>query len=236
MRNVLAMFACIGLAGCILPPVISYTSMALDGISYVATGKSVGDHALSAAVRKDCAVWRAVTEQDVEAVCQEYVEDDPEHGFAVALEAGGDNAAPPAEPPVELDIVELDIAAAPGPLDLVLGVDPAKLPAGPDSAVQPAATHGAPAAANRKAIYLVVGSFRTIDRAERVAAQVPGITAAIAPTLIGDDRYYRVVVGPYEPGETGDAQSRLAAAGIGNTWAASLCTGDLGAPPCDTSP
>ena len=256
MRNILAMFACFGLTGCVLPPVISYASMALDGVSYVATGKSVSDHALSAAVKKDCAVWRVVSEQDVEAVCQEYATDDAEDGFAVALEASAGAAAPPTErratqqtQPTEIVLaaampaeppVKWDITATPEPLDRLLGIDPAKLPADPDagrdSGVLPAATHGAPAAANRKAIYLVVGSFRTIDRAERVAAQVPGITAAIAPTLVGDDRYYRVVVGPYELGETGDAQSRLAAAGIGNTWAASLCTGDLGAPPCDDNP
>ena len=84
MRYALSVSDCSGIAGCIPPQVSRDTSRALDGISYVATGKSVGDYALSAAVRKDCAVWRAVTAQDVEAVCQEYVEDDPEHGFAVA--------------------------------------------------------------------------------------------------------------------------------------------------------
>ncbi len=243
MRNVLAIFACLGLTGCILPPAISYASMALDGVSYVATGKSVSDHALSAAVAKDCAVWRVVSEQGVEAVCQEYVEDDAEHGFAFALEAGDGAAAPPTDrrpgqptQPAEIVLasatpaeppVELAIAPAPEPIDPLLGFDPEKLPTTADSVL---------AATNRKAIYLVVGSFRTIDRAERLAAQMPGITTAIAPTLVGDDRYYRVVAGPYEPEETGDAQSRLAAAGIGNTWAANLCTGDLGAPPCDTSP
>lgn len=256
MRNVLAMFACFGLTGCVLPPVLSYASMALDGASYLATGKSISDHALSAAVKQDCAVWRVVSEQDVDAVCQEYAEDAAGDSIAVALEAGNGAVAPPAvRPPIlktqPAEIVlasaapvepaaELAIKATPEPVDLLLGIDPAKLPAdpdsGPDSDIESAATQSAPAATNRKAIYLVIGSFRSVDRAERLAAQMSGITMAIAPALVGDDRYYRVVVGPYEPEETGDAQSRLAAAGIGNTWAASLCTGDLGAPPCDSSP
>jgi hypothetical protein len=323
MRNVLVMCAFFALTGCILPPVLSYASMALDGVSYVATGKSVTDHALSAAVKQDCAVWRVVSEQDVEAVCQEYVGGDAGGGFAVAFKAGGAapptgrhqgqpappaeivlaaatpvelfvtvarppvaSATTPAEPPVELLVtagppvelfvtaagppaelaitaagppvalaitpaeplvelygapaapppVKLAITAVPEPLNLLLRIEPAKLPANPDSAAQPAATQGVPAATNRKAIYLVVGSFRTVDRAERLAAQMPGITAAIAPALVGGDRYYRVVVGPYEPGETGDALLRLAAVGIGDSWAANLCTGDLGAPPCGTSP
>ncbi len=267
------MFACFGLTGCVLPPVLSYASMALDGASYLATGKSISDHALSAAVKQDCAVWRVVSEQDVDAVCQEYAEDAAGDSIAVALEAGNGAVAPPAvRPPIlktqPAEIVlasaapvepaaELAIKATPEPVDLLLGIDPAKLPADPDSnpvsgidpaklpadpdsnpvsGIEPAATDSAPGATNRKAIYLVIGSFRSVDHAERLAAQMSGITTAIAPALVGDDRYYRVVVGPYEPGETGDAQSRLAAAGIGNTWAASLCTGDLGAPPCDSSP
>ena len=267
MRNVLAMFACLGLTGCILPPAITYVTMALDGVSYVATGKSVGDHALSAAVEKDCAVWRVVSEQGVDAVCHEYVDDDAEDDIAVALEAGDGGAAlpterrsvrqsqpadivlaaaAPTEPLVILAVAltpeptesaaEIDTTAPPEPIDLLLGIGPAKLSDDPTFHIEPAATDNAPAANNRKAVFLVVGSFRTIDRAERLAAQIPGITTTIAPALVGSDRYYRVVVGPYEPGETGDAQSRLAAAGIGNTWAANLCTGDLGTPPCDTSP
>ena len=51
--------------------------------------------------------------------------------------------------------------------------------------------------------------------------------------MAGDTRYFRVVAGPIAPGETGAARSRLAAAGIDNSWAASLCMRDLGAPPCE---
>jgi len=57
-----------GLSGCIvaMPPALQAASFALDGISYVATGKSVTDHALSAMADKDCAMVRAL---NGEAIC-----------------------------------------------------------------------------------------------------------------------------------------------------------------------
>jgi hypothetical protein len=53
-------------AGCALPPVYSLASFAADGISYVATGKSTTDHALSIVAGEDCAMLRALKE---EAIC-----------------------------------------------------------------------------------------------------------------------------------------------------------------------
>ena len=54
------------LAGCGLPPAINVASFIADGISYVATGKSTTDHAISAVVGEDCALIRVVEEK---AVC-----------------------------------------------------------------------------------------------------------------------------------------------------------------------
>ena len=55
------------LSGCLfaMPPAMQAASLALDGISYVSTGKSVGDHALSAVAHKDCAVLRALNNQPI---------------------------------------------------------------------------------------------------------------------------------------------------------------------------
>jgi hypothetical protein len=47
-------------AGCAVPPAVTVASLAADGVSYVATGKSVTDHGLSAATAEDCGVLRAV--------------------------------------------------------------------------------------------------------------------------------------------------------------------------------
>jgi hypothetical protein len=58
-----------GATGCapILPPAVMIASQAIDGISYLTTGKSGTDHILSAALEEDCAIHRVVTGG---AVCQ----------------------------------------------------------------------------------------------------------------------------------------------------------------------
>jgi len=48
------------LGGCGLPPAVVIASYASDGVSYIATGKSVTDHGLSAAVGRDCALLRVI--------------------------------------------------------------------------------------------------------------------------------------------------------------------------------
>lgn len=55
------------LSGCIvaLPPAIQLASLALDGISYVSTGKSVTDHAISAVTAKDCAMIRGLKGDEI---------------------------------------------------------------------------------------------------------------------------------------------------------------------------
>ena len=49
------------LCGCAIPVPLQIASWALDGISMLATQKSVADHGLSLLAQKDCAVWRGVT-------------------------------------------------------------------------------------------------------------------------------------------------------------------------------
>ena len=59
------------LGGCALPVPLQIASWALDGISLLATQKSITDHGISAVAQQDCALWRGVTEG---TVCRE---DDP---------------------------------------------------------------------------------------------------------------------------------------------------------------
>ena len=53
------------LGGCALPVPIKVAGWALDGISYLATQKSVTDHGISVVAGRDCALFRAVTEGHV---------------------------------------------------------------------------------------------------------------------------------------------------------------------------
>lgn len=53
------------LSGCGLPPAVMIASYAADGVSYVATGKSVSDHGISEVTGRDCAVFRIIKGESV---------------------------------------------------------------------------------------------------------------------------------------------------------------------------
>jgi len=65
MRLVAILLVPFLLAGCAVPPALTLASFAADGISYLATGKSTTDHALSAIASEDCALMRAVKEEPI---------------------------------------------------------------------------------------------------------------------------------------------------------------------------
>ncbi len=60
------------LGGCGLPPAVSVASWALDGISYLASGKSVTDHAISEVAQQDCALFRVVQGREL---CEANIDD-----------------------------------------------------------------------------------------------------------------------------------------------------------------
>ncbi len=60
MRWLILAAAAISLSGCGLPPALTYASYAADAFSYLATGKSVTDHGISAVLQKDCALLRVL--------------------------------------------------------------------------------------------------------------------------------------------------------------------------------
>ena len=63
------------LNGCSLLPVpIQIASWVADGVSFIATEKSLSDHGLSMLVQKDCAVWRGLKHG---VICQENIDPSP---------------------------------------------------------------------------------------------------------------------------------------------------------------
>ncbi len=53
----------IAVGGCAAVPFpVQLVSWVVDGFSYVVSQKSVADHGLSAAMQKDCALWRGLTD------------------------------------------------------------------------------------------------------------------------------------------------------------------------------
>lgn len=97
------------LSACGLPPAVTIAGLAIDGVSFLTSGKSMGDHALSALTQRDCAVLRVLAEQDVKALCQPKEEAaavaESEQAEPTAVAAVRGPSAPAPEP-----------AATPGPL------------------------------------------------------------------------------------------------------------------------
>ena len=62
----LALNGCAALA---IPPAFSIMSYAVDGFSYLASGKSLTDHAISDAAGRDCATWRIIKGK---AICRDF--------------------------------------------------------------------------------------------------------------------------------------------------------------------
>jgi hypothetical protein len=67
--------------------------------------------------------------------------------------------------------------------------------------------------------YLVIGSFRAIGYAERLAADFDGWPVLILPAQVGGRQVYRVALGPVAAHETAALRARLAANGIRDSWA-----------------
>lgn len=59
----------LGLAGCVLPPAVTVASYAADGILAASTGKTVTDHFVSMAEKRDCTLFRMVRG---ERVCKDW--------------------------------------------------------------------------------------------------------------------------------------------------------------------
>ncbi len=79
------------IAGCGISPVVEVAYYGLQGLSLAASGRSVGDHAISAMLDKDCAVFRLVKG---EAVCREPKEDEVPVSVAIARALKEDASAP----------------------------------------------------------------------------------------------------------------------------------------------
>ena len=83
------------LSGCGLPPAVMIASYAADGVSYIATGKSVSDHGISEVTGRDCALWRVIKGK---SICQ----DEPaERADPAPVEAGERATLPPEAEPVQ---------------------------------------------------------------------------------------------------------------------------------------
>ncbi len=83
----LALSGILFLGGCAMPPVVMVASYAIDGVSFIVSGKSISDHAISAALKKDCSLIRVIAGRQI---CVD-AKDGTSPPVVVAAIPGGDN-------------------------------------------------------------------------------------------------------------------------------------------------
>lgn len=154
------------LSGCGLPPAVIVASYAADGVSYLASGKSLTDHALSTVAQRDCALHRLVTEA---LLCREDILGDL--GTLAASDESGANANP--------DLLAKRSQPRWGPVEVLEANARDEVPASETTVSD--------------ATYLVVGSFLYWVNTERFAQQYPMLNAEVVPATVDGQLVYRVV-------------------------------------------
>jgi hypothetical protein len=198
-------------------------------VLFLTTKKTLTDHGLSLITQKDCSIWRGVSKGEL---CREQNLDKIEVVVERAPQMDGGNvviasAYPLGDVDVEalpqIETVETDAPPQFERSKLVVYAATAIAPADTsmDSDFETAGLPTEPPAAAPVTLrtYLIVGSFRTSDRAERLASRLGGLPVSVLPGMVDGRRYHRVAVGPVAPGTAAAWRARLAGNGIAESWA-----------------
>lgn len=216
-----------------VPPAVMIASQAIDGISYVATGKSGSDHVLSAALEQDCAVHRVVTGG---AVCRVRV------GEVKATDPDVQIASLAPDPtleavPLDDDAIEREAAHAAG--ETSGDVPPAPVPPRPSGEER-----GAEDIAHLPSIsdadrgwwlaptprsFVVLETYAIRREADRAAARLaplanyPNHRPKVVSTLASGGPVYRLVLGPFAPREAKALRERFRGEGFASAGALPGC-------------
>lgn len=225
------------LGGCALLPTYQLASLAVTGLSYMLTGKSLPDHALSTVTQRDCSMMRVMNGGEV---CSDPADQVPQvmivgadterevvealapapksvagaHNDALIDIAGVEALAPEPEPTALYDLSEVAQQPALDSLLIATTVSTANV-ATLDESPQ---------------LYVVIGSYRDRNNAE--SKKAGHAQSSITEASIEGRAHYRVVLGPY-----GDSIARLATdqnseLNLAGRWSVWLCPDTLHAPPC----
>lgn len=223
------------LGGCALPLPVQIASWAVDGVSLLATGKSVTDHGISAVAKKDCAMWRVATTGEI---CIDEVDDgvalaelegeslsvtDP-GGLGTEAEAWAiaDAAAKEAELTTIASAESSGDTADIGAEDAAEFVTAASFESGGDAldavteSERPAekATDAPPPVE----FFYVIASFVRRANAEIVSERHAGMGTGIVEAHVDGRLRHRVVVGPVQASDRAETKRRLTKAGIRGVW------------------
>lgn len=241
-RGIFVVAAGLLAGGCILSA-YQVASWTMSGVSYVFSGKGLGDHALSLATSKDCATLRIFQDKQI---CVDYGSDF-ENGW-VALASSWKVPDILRQTDDTVDTADTDRAGIPA-VQSAFSADAAggELPLLASAGFTPALDFGglipgnggagriyvAAATLGRPAIYLVLGSFRNRDNANALRTRHAARNSLVIKLRADDRTTFRVLVGPIAATFLTKARTDIAKAGIRNAWAVRLCGGSFTPPPCE---
>ena len=209
LRTTFLMFSCVVLLnGCAAAAGFKVASLAVTGLSYLVTGKSLSDHVISGAMASDCALHRIIKGH---SPCRARVQP------LVAMNHAEPGVTSDSTRSASTDIVPTSFVDT-GWYDIEVPIAKVALLESGDIDTGPR-------------LFVVVGSYREVANAKK--HQEREKDARIAPVVIEDQPHFRVVLGPFGQSISALVQSQMSTQNPSG-WPVWLCASTLRAPPCFT--
>jgi hypothetical protein len=220
----------IGISGCLSGCALTLEMMAISGISYIATGKSLSDNAFSLVTNKDCALHRIIIN---EAICvkNEPAPNDTDNELMLAniettdtIETDVTMAQSRVEPTQEMtgDVssVVLTGLATMSMSDFAVVIEQPKVKAAEYLSAQ---------------TFAVVGSFNNYQYAQHRNEKYLNFNPRIIENNAESSTKYRVVVGPFKRHDFIAELPVMVGAETQLPWEIDLCINDMSPPPCNNT-
>ena len=217
VRNMYLISCAMLVSGCAMPLPFQVASWAIDGISYIATEKSVTDHGISYVAQKDCALLRVIQGQEIcsslndsktlvvsnantETAVYEIKEKEFRQGQAISelVVLTETNAPLPKASRVKHQLEKTESALSTRQLIPGKSVWSNQLDAG---------------------MYYVVGSFSNRGYAQSMINKHIDLGPAVLVSNVNGDKVFRVAVGPFSTLQKRDVQLSMKKSGIIDAWA-----------------
>ena len=218
----------VGISSCLSGCALTLEMMAISGISYIATGKSLSDNAFSLVTNKNCALHRIIIN---EVICMENEPstNDPNNKLMLArnettstIEPMVTTAKSIIKPAQEItsDVSSVVISAlAPVSMsDFAMMIEPPKVKSIEHSSAQ---------------TFAVVGSFNNYQYALRRNEKYSNFNPQIIENNTDSTTKYRVVIGPYKHHDFITQLPVMVGAETQLPWEIDLCINDMSPPPCN---
>jgi hypothetical protein len=220
----------VGISSCLSGCALTLEMMAISGISYIATGKSLSDNALSVMTNRDCALHRIIMDQTV-CVENEKTPSDTNNEFMLAgNKTSGliDNEVTTARTIVEpAEEITSDV-----PPVVLAGVATMSMNDFTVVIEQPKVKSSEYSSAHK---FAVVGSFNNYQYAQHRNDKYLNFNPQIIQNNADSATKYRVVVGPVKRHDYIEELPVMVGAETQLPWEIDLCINDMSPPPCNNA-